>query len=133
MKTFKQFLAESEEKDDAISQRIQLFEYETYKLIPGTNNSYRQDAGNTNTQTIKHSHTYAKPKGGGAELYSVNIDGSGHDGSSGKLIPSSHADHFRSLGYKINQNNILESLELGEMDESTYTLILFLEVTHQGE
>jgi hypothetical protein len=80
MKSFKQYLAETEQKDEAISQRVQLFEHETYKLIPGNRNSYRTDAGNTNTQTIKHSHVYAKAKGGGAELYSVNVDGSGHDG-----------------------------------------------------
>jgi hypothetical protein len=124
MKTFKQFLAESEEMDEAISKIIRLFEHETYKPIPGTKNSYRMDSGNTNKHTIKHSHIYANPKGGGAELYSVNYDGSGHDGSSGREIPTSHADYFRSLGYTINKNNILECLELGEIDESIYTLIL---------
>lgn len=124
MKSFKQFLAESEKIDEAISQRVQLFEHETYKRIPGTKNSYRTDSGNTNTKTIKHSHVYAKPKGCGSELYSVSIDGSGHDGSSGKAIPSSHADHFRSLGYEINPNNILESLEFGDIDENAFTLVL---------
>lgn len=124
MKSFKQFLAESEKMYEAISKRIQLFEHETYKLVPGTKNSYRTDSGNTNKKTIKHSHVYAKPKGGGSELYSVNIDGSGHDGSSGKAMSSLHADYFRSLGYEIKPNNILECLELGEIDESTYTLVL---------
>ncbi len=120
MKTFKQFLAESE----AILQRVQLLEHVAYKLIPGTKNKYRTDSGNTNTKTIEHSHIYAKSKGGGPELYSVNIDGSGHDGSSGKAIPPSHADYFRSLDYKISTNNILESFALEEIDESDYTLIL---------
>ena len=67
MKSFKQFLAESENIDEAISQRVQLFEQETFKHIPGTKNSYRTDSGNTNTKTIKHSHIYAKPNGGGSE------------------------------------------------------------------
>lgn len=125
MKTFKQFLAASAQEDRGITQLVQLFEHEVYKLIPDTKNSYRTDSGNTNTKTIKHSHIYAKPKGGGSELYSVNIDGSGHDGSSGKAMPSSHADYFRSLGYEINSNNILESLELGKIDKSSYTLLLF--------
>lgn len=124
MKTFKQFLAASAQEDSGATQLVQLFEHEVYKLIPGTKNSYRTDSGNANIKTIRHSHVYAKPKGGGSELYSVSINGSGHDGSSGKAIPSAHADYFRSLGYEINSNNILESLELGKIDESSYTLLL---------
>ncbi|GAB6057107.1 hypothetical protein JCM31598_02240 [Desulfonatronum parangueonense] len=52
-------------------------------MIPGTKNSYRVDPENITTRTIKHSHVYAKPKGEGKFIYAVNIDGSGHDGSSG--------------------------------------------------
>lgn len=86
-------------------------EHEKYKNIPGTNSSVRQDKGNTNTKTQDHAHVYAKRNGGGKELYSVNLDGSGHDGSSGKSIPSSHADFLRSLGYEIPVNLVLESIE----------------------
>jgi hypothetical protein len=126
IKKFKQFSAEldSNKKNDAILHQIQLFEHEAYKLIPGTKNSYRVDSGNTNTKTIKHSHIYAKPKGKSFQLYSVSIDGRGHDGSSGTVIPSSHADYFRSLGYAINKNNILENLSLKEIDDNAFTLIL---------
>ena len=100
MKSFKKYRADIA-NEKRILCRVELFEHETYKLIPGTNNSYRTDAGNTNTQTIKHSHVFAKPKGSGSELFSVNIDGSGHDGSSGTEISSSHANYFRSIGYEI--------------------------------
>ena len=77
MKSLKQFLAETDAKNKTL-QAIELFEHETYKLIPGSKNSCRTDARNSNTKTLKHSHVYAKPKGRSKELYSVNIDGSGH-------------------------------------------------------
>lgn len=121
MKSFKEFLAETEKTREL----IELFEHHKYKNIPGTKNSYREDPGNTNTLTSKHSHVYAKPKGRGSELYSVNIDGSGHDGSSGTEIPSSHAEFFRSKGYNIPNDNILEGLILSESISEEYELLIF--------
>jgi hypothetical protein len=120
MKSFKEFLAETEQ----IKKLIGLFEHQTYKNIPGTKNSYREDPGNTNTMSSKHSHVYAKPKGKGSQIYSVNIDGSGHDGSSGTEISSSHAAFFRGKGYNIPDNNILESLVLVESLAQDYELII---------
>lgn len=121
MKSFKEFVAETEKAKELIN----LFEHQAYKNIPGTKNSYREDTGNTNTMTSKHSHVYAKSKGRGIEIYSVNIDGSGHDGSSGTEIPSSHAEFFRSKGYSIPDNNILESLILSESASEEYELLIF--------
>lgn len=118
--TFKEYLRESADKEQAFRERILLFEHEVYKLIPSTNNSVRADPGNTNTMTMRQSHVYAKPKGRGKELYAVNIDGSGHDGSSGTKIPARHADYFRSLGYAISPTNILESLDLDSMDAAQF-------------
>lgn len=77
--------------------------------------------------TSKHSHVYAKQKGTGSQLYSVNIDGSGHDGSSGKEVPGAHADFFRGKGYNIPDNNILESLILTETVADEYELFIFEE------
>ena len=105
-------------------ERIELFEHHTYKAIPGTKNSYRQDAENTNTKTIQHSHVYAKPHGGGKELYAVNYNGTGHDGSSGIVIPLNHAVFFRNKGYQIADTNVLECLELSNMIASQYVLIM---------
>lgn len=122
VKTFKQFLKESNDKDQAFRERVGLFEHIRYKRIPGSGNSYRQDHGNTNTMTMRHSHVYAKLNGRGDELYAVNVDGSGHDGSSGRSIPATHADYFRSRGYAIPANNILESVDLDGIDEGTYAL-----------
>ena len=97
-------------------------EHYTYKNIPSTKNSLRIDPQNTNTMTQRHAHVYAKPKGGGKELYSVNMDGSGHDGSSGKVIPASHAEHLRSLGFTIPDNLSLESLYIESMSSELYEI-----------
>ncbi len=121
MKSFKEFVAEEEK----VQELINLFEHQIYKNIPGTKNSYREDTGNTNTMTSKHSHVYAKPKGKGTEIYSVNINGSGHDGSSGTEISSSHAEFFRNKGYSIPDNNILENLILSESVTEEYELLIF--------
>lgn len=123
MKTFKQVLAENK-KVEAVSKLVELFEHETYKRIPGTASSYRQDAANTNTKTQQHAHVYARPNGGGKELYSVNLSGSGHDGSSGIEIPAPHADFLRSKGYSIKSDNILESLSPEKLQEGQYCLVL---------
>jgi hypothetical protein len=124
MKTFEMFLRESADKDQAFRKRVLLFEHEVYKRLPGTQNSFRSDPGNTNTMTLRHSHVYAKLKGRGGELYAVNIDGSGHDGSSGMAIPATHADFFRSKGYAIPETNILESLDQDSLQEDKFTLIV---------
>ncbi len=110
-------------KERKIKKLEALFEHETYKRITGTNNSYRQDSANTSSMTDKHSHVYAKLKGGGKELYSVNQDGSGHDGYSGTKIPQTHADFFRSISYKIREDNILENLSIDNLSPQEFMLI----------
>jgi hypothetical protein len=77
--------------------------------------------------TLRHSHVFAKPKGRGVQLYAVNIDGSGHDGSSGAAIPASHADFFRSKGYSIPDSNILEMLDPDELQEDQFLLMVLLD------
>jgi len=124
MGKFKMFVSDSAKQEETVANRVLLFEHEKYKPIPGSVNSYRTDAGKTTTKTIRHSHIYAKPKGRGKKLYAVNIDGSGHDGSKGRSIPSTHADYFRSLGYSINANNILETLLLHDTNMTDFALIL---------
>ena len=101
-----------------------LLEFEVYRPIPGTKNSYRQDSANTNTLTQQHSHVFAKPRGGGKQLYAVNFDGSGHDGSSGTRISDVHADYFRSQGYSIPTDNILESLAATDIESHDYSLLI---------
>src|SRR5689334_6128643 len=116
MKTFLQFIAEIEEHgtgDTVLQEITQLFEQKVYKTIPGTKDTYREDPANTNTLTMRHSHTYAGTSKN--QLYAVNVDGSGHDGSSGQKIPDKHADFYRTKGYAINPNNILEQLDLDDL------------------
>ncbi|SJM94450.1 hypothetical protein CRENPOLYSF2_400002 [Crenothrix polyspora] len=99
-------------------------EHFTYKTIPGTKCSYRVDPQNTNTMTQKHAHVYAKPSGGGKELYSINLDGSGHDSSSGKTIPASHAKYFQNLGFSIPSNLALESLDYSSLSLDDYEFVI---------
>ncbi|MDD5157871.1 hypothetical protein [Sulfurimonas sp.] len=120
--SFKDFL-----KEKQIVEKIMLFEHIVYKQIDGTKNSYRQDTGNTNNMTITHSHVYAKPNGNGKELYSVNIDGSTHDGYSGTEVPKKHADFFRTKGYEIKHDNILECLFLESLNKNDYEIIILEE------
>jgi hypothetical protein len=112
-----------------VKERETLFEHEIYKRVANTMCSYRQDSANTASMTQKHVHVYAKACGKGKELYSVNQDGSGHDGYSGIEIPREHADFFRKKGFEINANNILESLNLDNLDPEKYELI-YLDDNH---
>ncbi len=82
--------------------------FESYDLIPGTNQSYAIHKADTLSNTVKHAHVYAKPKGKGGQLYSVRVDGKGHDGSSGYQMPKKHREHFEKLGFKIPETGILE-------------------------
>lgn len=105
---------------EKISELVVALEHNTYKMLPGTRNSYRIDAQNTRTKTQRHAHVYAKHSGGGKQLYSVNVDGSGHDGSSGTIIPMSHAQYLRSLGFEIPDNLSLESLDYSDVDPVSF-------------
>ncbi len=123
MKSFKDYVAETE-RQDAFTKTIDLFEHESYKSIPGTTSSYRKDPANTTALTQQHVHVYAKRHGGGKELYSANIDGSGHDGSSGYVVPKKHADYLRGLGYFIPKDNILECISLDPKNKGLYSLVV---------
>ena len=119
-KTFKQYLAETEATRGVLPGLIELFEHEVFGRIPGSRNSYVEHPGNTNTLTLKHSHVYAKPQGQGKQLYAANVNGTGHDGSSGIEISKSHADFFRSKGYEIPPSNILEGINYELLEEQKH-------------
>ena len=120
MKSFKDFLCGrlAEQKAKQL-----LAEWSCFSLIPGTKNSYTEHPASTSTLTQKHAHVYAKPQGGGKQLYAVNLDGSGHDGSEGSRISEKHAAYFRDLGYKVPENNILETVSLDVLNSSQFALI----------
>lgn len=120
--SFKDFL-----KDKQIVEQLMLFEHTIYKQIEGTRNSYRQDTGNKNNMTLTHSHVYAKPNGEGKKLYSVNIDGTGHDGNRSRSISKNHADFFRSKGYEIKPDNILECVILENINTNDYEILILEE------
>lgn len=132
-KRFKQFLSESRGRaEPALLARAMLLEHETYKRIPGTNKSYRIDAEDTNTLTMRHAHVYAKQEGEGGQLYSVNVDGSGHDGSSGVTVPAKHAEFLRKKGFKIGDDNILECLSI-EKAEAAQLFVVIVEGAEQPD
>ena len=107
----------------ADANRQQLDEHHVYRQFPGEKTSYRIDSGNTSTLTQRHAHVYAQPGGKGRQLYAVNIDGSGHDGSSGIELSSSHADFLRGKGFDIPTTNIIEQLDHDSLGQG-YRLIL---------
>jgi hypothetical protein len=107
------------------SQRLD--EHKLYQNFPGEKTSFRIDPGNTSTVTQRHAHIFAKPEGKGKQLYSVNIDGTGHDGSSGTTISSSHASFLREKGFVVPTTNILEQLDPPSLEGSGYSLILLIE------
>ncbi|CAE6837409.1 hypothetical protein [Paraburkholderia aspalathi] len=126
----REILNESSTEKDRNARITELslaLEHQTYKNILGTQNSYRQDPANTNTHTQKHAHVYARPNGNGKQLYSINVDGSGHDGSSGTVIPLRHAEFFRSLGYTVPLNLALESLDFSELASGQYEICILNE------
>jgi hypothetical protein len=124
---FKEFLAEQAKQNapdvTIVELEQDLLEHEVYKDIPKTNSSYRTDAANTNKQTQQHVHVYAKPKGSGKEMYALNQDGSGHDGSSGIKIPKKHADYFRSQGYDVKDGSILECIEIEDSNGMSFYIL----------
>lgn len=126
MKLLRQILndIEAKERRSNLTKLSIALEHQTYKLIPGTRNSYRVDPQNTNTTTQRHVHVYAKPNGAGNQLYSVNLDGSGHDGSSGTLIPVGHAEYFRSIGFTIPDNLALESIDIDGLDPEIFEICI---------
>lgn len=127
MKRFKDFLKEVEQdklREKNLKGLVLALEHQTYKSMPGTRNSLRLDSPNTNTGTQRHAHVYAKPNGGGAQLYSVNVDGSGHDGSSGEVISTRHAEHLRGLGFSIPDNLTLESLDIEALSPELYEICI---------
>ena len=130
LNSFNDFLAEQEAErryqENFTDLQITL-EHVTYKNIPGTSNSVRHDKGNTNTKTQAHAHVYAKRNGQGKELYSVNMDGTGHDGSTGTMISNRHADYFRDLGYRIPDNLTLESISYEQVDKSDFEFFVLTE------
>lgn len=95
---------------NSIQNKQIVLEHYIYKNIPKTNNSYREDVPKSSTNTQIHSHVYVNPNGEGKQLYSVNFDGSGHDGSSGIKISKKHAEFFRQKGYDIKDGFVLESI-----------------------
>lgn len=121
-------LNKSDQNDDKHSEGLTLtLEHVTYKDIPGTSNSVRHDKGNTNTKTQDHAHVFAKRNGEGKQLFSVNKDGTGHDGSSGTKLSARQAAYLRDAGYTIPDNLTLESLSYESINQGDFEFFILRE------
>ena len=129
-KLLKELLAQ-QEADQIYKKNLEdltiALEHVTYKNIQGTNNSVRHDKGKTSTKTQDHAHVFAKRNGQGKQLFSVNMDGTGHDGSSGTKISASHAEYLRGVGYTIPDSLTLESLSYESMDKGDFEFLIITE------
>jgi len=97
-----------------------------YQGVPKTQMSVRFDNGNTNTMTQGHAHVFARPNGQGKQLFAVNIDGTGHDGSSGAAIPKKVGAFLQTKGYTIHPNFVVESMCLSmALDDRFIVFIIY--------
>lgn len=97
-----------------------------YQRVPRTQMSVRFDSGNTNTKTQDHAHVFARLNGQGKQLFAVNVDGSGHDGSSGAPIPKKVGEFLKTKGYVIPVNFVVESMSLADaLDDRFIIFILY--------
>ncbi len=98
-----------------------------YQRVPKTQMSVRFDNGNTNTKTRDHAHVFARLDGQGKQLFAVNIDGSGHDGSSGTPIPRKVGDFLKTKGYAIPVSFVVESMSLADALEDRFIIFIIYE------
>jgi len=99
-----------------LNQSELLLEWEQYKKIPKTNLVHRYDSGNTNTKTQDHIHVYYN----NSQLYSINRDGTAHDGSKAKLS-GKEIKFLKSIGFTPPADGILEWITLD--NQKTYSSI----------
>lgn len=78
-----------------------------FPQIPGTRYTFRKDnpRGTPGPGNLKHIHIYAPNN---KELFSINIDGSAHDGCHGAKIPEDIVTFLTQLGYQVPANRIIE-------------------------
>lgn len=98
-----------------------------YQRVPKTQMSVRFDSGNTNTKTQDHAHVFARLNGQGKQLFAVNIDGTGHDGSSGAPIPKRVGQFLQTKGYVIPVNFVVESMSLDDALEDRFIIFIVYE------
>lgn len=115
-----------------------LLEHSKIKQFRNSTNRYYFHPEQTNPPVRAHYHVI--PSKGKEEIYAVNMDGTSHHRvNKGYQIPKKEADELRSLGVKINANNIIEhkdfldDWELKLLTESlNQTLItIFIEIEEE--
>ena len=102
-------------------------EHHKYERIPGTNRSVRFDRGDPGKCTEDHAHIFAQRGGQGTELFSVNCNGTGHDGSRGEVVPKKVADFLQQRGYRIPANLTLESIDFEVVEPGGWGIVVVLD------
>ncbi len=93
-----------------------LLEHETIKNFKKTKNRYYFHPESINPPVKGHYHVI--PTKGKQEIYAVNFDGTAHHKvNKGYQIPKKEADELISLGVDINDDRIIESIELLDIDQ----------------
>jgi hypothetical protein len=105
-----------------LSNKSILREHELYKSIPKSTFKFRIDKAYPQFNIQRHIHIYDKK---GNEIYSVNFDGTGHDGHHNELLSNTIADFLRDLGFSIRSNNLIESSRRIISSENYYGISLF--------
>jgi hypothetical protein len=77
-----------------LSNKSILREHELYKSIPKSTFNFRIDKAYPQFNIQRHIHIYDKK---GNEIYSVNFDGTGHDGYHNELLSNTIADFFKKF------------------------------------
>lgn len=115
-------LANMNERSFVVISRIKehLVEWIQTQRIPGSVFKVRIDKANTNTNVQKHAHIFDLKDN---ELYSVNFDGSAHDGYDGYEISKTVADYLQKKGFKLNKSRMIEYLNNSQLQDYYYTVI----------
>ncbi len=88
-----------------------LFEFLTYKKIPGTHSEYRLDKGTGEPGKLDHIHVFQN----GKQIFAVNSDGSKHDGTSYKLSRKqikSLKPIFKDLKFTMPDDGVIQCITI---------------------
>ncbi|WP_160715767.1 hypothetical protein [Chitinophaga solisilvae] len=105
-----------------------LLEHEKYKGFKKSTDLYYKHPEDTNIPVQAHYHVVNARSG--KEIYAVNMDGTAHHRvNKGFQVPAKQAAELRSLGVKIPDNNLLESIQfpLNESEARICHIYIILE------
>lgn len=106
----------------SVNKQTLLLEHRCYVLV-AKGKAYREVSADDLIGARIPSRIYARAKGRKKLLYAVDIKGKDGGGLPPKKILPKHANYFRSRGYKIPRNNLLECLSMAALNGSDFEII----------